>query len=145
MQALTKRQSEYAQLVSDGANQSDAYRAAYNTSGMLAKTVWEDASRLRKHPKVVARIDQLQEEKEAVRRMQSIRLDEYIVQELLNISQNAKSCSARVRALELLGKHLGLFQPKAEVPEPERSPDAIRAAIMDRLERVLDDQEINYL
>ena len=69
MQALTKRQSEYAQLVSDGANQSDAYRAAYNTSGMLAKTVWEDASRLRKHPKVVARIDQLQEEKEAVRRM----------------------------------------------------------------------------
>ena len=50
-----------------------------------------------------------------------------------------------MRALELLGKHLGLFQPKAEVPEPERSPDAIRAAIMDRLERVLDDQEINHL
>ena len=88
---------------------------------------------------------QLHEEKEAIRRMQSIRLDEYIVQELLNISQNAKSCSARVRALELLGKHLGLFQPKAEVPEPERSPDAIRAAIMDRLESGLDDQEINHL
>jgi hypothetical protein len=98
MQALTKRQSEYAQLASEGANQSYAYRAAYNTSGMQAKTVWEDASRLRKNPKVVARIDQLQEEKEAVRRMQSIRLDEYIVQELLHISQNAKSCSARVGA-----------------------------------------------
>ena len=107
MQTLTLKQSNYAELVSEGANQTAAYRAAYNTVGMQAKTVWEDASRLRRNPKVAARIEELQAEKEARRRMQRLRLDDYVIEELMHLAAHAESCSVRVRALELLGNILG--------------------------------------
>ena len=59
-------------VVSYGGSQSSAYRKAYDASKMAAKTVWEEPSRLRKHPKVAARIMELEAEKEARRRMQAL-------------------------------------------------------------------------
>ena len=53
---LTAKQTKFVEEVTDGGSQSGAYRKAYDTSQMAPKTVWEESSRLRKHPKVAARI-----------------------------------------------------------------------------------------
>ena len=57
---LTFKQEGYAQDRATGLSQSAAYRNNYGTSNMAAKTIWEEASRLDKHPKVSARIQELQ-------------------------------------------------------------------------------------
>ena len=57
---LTFKQEGYAQDRATGLSQSAAYRNNYGTSNMAAKTVCEEASRLDKHPKVSARIQELQ-------------------------------------------------------------------------------------
>ena len=57
---LTSKQEGDSQDRASGLAQSAAYRNNYGTSNLAAKTVWEEASRLDKHPKVSARIQQLQ-------------------------------------------------------------------------------------
>jgi len=56
----TAKQEGYAQDRASGLDRSSAYRANYRTGNMAAKTVWEEACRLEKHPKVSARILELQ-------------------------------------------------------------------------------------
>lgn len=51
---LTAQQMEFVRHILAGKTASDAYRAAYDTSEMLTKTVWAEASRLRSHPGVTA-------------------------------------------------------------------------------------------
>jgi len=56
---LTAKMEQFAQSIASGANQTDAYRVAYSTGGMTAKTVWEKAARLAAHDKVRSRISTL--------------------------------------------------------------------------------------
>ena len=53
---LTVKQNDFVVEISEGASQTSACRSAYNTQNLAPKTIWEEASRLRRHPKVDARI-----------------------------------------------------------------------------------------
>jgi phage terminase small subunit len=134
---LTAKQTKFVEEVSEGGSQSSAYRKAYATSQMAPKTVWEEASRLRKHPKVAARIVELEAEKEARRRMPALSREDRILPELEDIAFSSANAMARLRALELLGKTVGLFKPK-EVPEVERSAEDVTTEIHKRLAALLE-------
>jgi len=125
---LTAKQTKFINEVSEGSSQSSAYRKAYDTSRMTPKTVWEESSRLRKHPKVAARIVELEAEKEARQRMQALSREDRILNELEDIAFGSTNAMARLRALELLGKTVGLFKPK-EVPEQTRTAEEIKSSI----------------
>ena len=112
MQLLTQKQLKFAHAVSQGNSQSSAYRGAYDTLQMSPKTIWEASSRLRKNPKVAARILELETEKEARLRMQMLSREERVLKELENIAFGDGPTSVRLKALELLGKHVGLFTAK---------------------------------
>ena len=60
---LTAKQENFVELLTQGTSQASAYRGAYETQNMSDKTVWEEASRLRRHPKVSARIFRARERK----------------------------------------------------------------------------------
>ena len=130
---LTAKQMKFVEEVSEGGSQSNAYRKAYDTSQMTPKTIWEEASRLRRHPKVAARIIELEAEKEARRRMQALSREDRVLKELEKIAFGDGPASGRLKALELLGKHVGLFKPK-EVAEVERSVEEIKDEIDTKLD-----------
>ena len=109
---LTVKQNDFVVAIVEGASQTLAYRSAYNTQNMSQKTIWEEAPRLRKHPKVAASIIELEAEKEARRRMQALSREDRVLQELEKIAFGDGPVSGRVKALELLGKHVGLFTSK---------------------------------
>ena len=134
---LTVKQNEFVAEIAEGASQTSAYRSAYNTQNMSQKTIWEEASRLRSHPKVAARIIELEAEKEARRRMQALSQEDRVLQELEKIAFGDGPASGRLKALELLGKHVGLFKPK-EVPVVERSVEDISNQLKRRLEDLFD-------
>ena len=135
--SLTVKQNEFVIEIAGGASQSLACRSAYNTQNMSQKTIWEEASRLRRHPKVAARIIELEAEKEARRRMQALSREDRVLQELEKIAFGDGPASGRLKALELLGKHVGLFKPN-EVPVVERSVEDISNQLQRRLENLLD-------
>mgnify|MGYP001428019510 FL=1 len=134
---LTLKQNKYSEKLAAGFNQTAAYRTAYNTQNMSQKTVWEESSRLRRHPKVAARIIELEAEKEARRRMQALSREDRVLQELEKIAFGDGPVTGKLNAIELLGKHIELFTPK-EVPEVEMCEEEIRTEIQRRLEVFLD-------
>ena len=60
---LTAKQENFVELLTQGTSQTSAYKGAYDTQNMSDKTVWEEASRLRRHPKVSTRIQSQRREK----------------------------------------------------------------------------------
>ena len=107
---LTSKQASFVEELLTGASQTTAYKCNYSTTHMSSKTIWEASSRLSKHPKVVARLDQLRAEKEAQERMLRLSYGDFVINELQKLALNAKSDRVRIKALELLGKTVGLFQ-----------------------------------
>lgn len=132
-QGLTNKQSIFADKVAGGKDQASAFRETYNAEGMKPSTIWSEASRLRKHPKVSARIDQLKAEAElsAAEKREGVR--EFVLYELTEMACEASTPSARLKALELLGKSVGLFSDRVEVSTPERSIEELEAAIKQRI------------
>ena len=107
---ITFTQKKFTENLYSGASYTCAYREAYKPKRMSSKTVWEAASRLSRNPKVVARLDELRLEKEAEERMLRLSYSDFVINELQKLALNSKSDRARVKALELLGKTVGLFQ-----------------------------------
>lgn len=133
---LTAKQEAFARLVAGGKQQADAYRQTYEADGMGAPSIWAEASRLTSHPKVAARIEQLRREKEDLRRMLVLDHEEAILAQLQHEALTAKTDSARIRALELLGRHAGMFAERVEVARVERTVEQIQADIVARLQRL---------
>ena len=134
---ITAKQEIFAKSVLDGVTSTAAYITAYQTRNMSQKTIWEEASRLRRHPKVAARIVELEAEKAHRQRIQALSREERILKELEAVAFGDGPVSAKLRAIELLGKNLGLFKPR-EVPEVERSQEEIECELMGKLAKLLD-------
>ena len=132
---LTAKQENFIELLSQGTSQASAYRGAYETQKMSDKTVWEEASRLRRHPKVSTRILELEKEKEARRRLQAVSREERVLNELERIAFGDGPVAGKLKAMELLGKHIGFFTPK-KVPEVKRTSEDILAEIYERIEKI---------
>ena len=132
---LTAKQENFVELLTQGTSQSSAYKGAYNTQNMSDKTVWEEASRLRKHPKVSTRILELEEEKEARRRLQAVSREERVLNELEKIAFGDGPVAGKLKAMELLGKHIGFFTPK-KVTGVERTSKDLLEKIYKRLKEI---------
>ena len=84
---------------------------------------------------MAARIIELEAEKAYRQRIQALSREERILKELEAVAFGEGPVSAKLKAIELLGKNLGLFKPK-EVPEVERSEDEITTALSEKLQRL---------
>ena len=107
---LTLKQKTFAENIHKGIPFSRAYRTAYSSDGMTPKTLWEAGSRLSKNPKVVARLDELKAEKEAEECMLRLSYADLVINELQSMALNSRSEKVRIKALELLGRTVGLFR-----------------------------------
>ncbi len=132
---LTAKQENFVELLTQGTCQSSAYRGAYNTQNMSDKTVWEEASRLRKHPKVSTRILELEKEKEARRRLQAVSREERVLNELERIAFGDGPMAGKLKAMELIGKHIGFFTPQKESAD-DRTSEEILGEIHKRLQKI---------
>ncbi|MGJ8585484.1 MAG: hypothetical protein ACSHXD_15435 [Marinosulfonomonas sp.] len=96
-------------------NLSDAYRDAYDAENMKPNVIHVEASRLAARPNVALRIDELLYENSLDQRMQAISRRGFVLDRLAKEALHAATASARIRALELLGKSVGLFDASQEV------------------------------
>ena len=62
MSKLTAKQGAFAQYIANGDDQATAYRKAYDAATMKDASVYIQASRLIKDPKIALRVDELKAE-----------------------------------------------------------------------------------
>ncbi len=110
---LTLKQAVFVHHYLATGNASEAYRRAYDASGMQPKSVHVEASRLLDNPNVALSVAELQRGADVAAGLSL----EYV---LANLGQNAEDAradghyAASNRALELLAKYLGLFNGRRE-------------------------------
>ena len=59
---LTAKQEQFVKNIIDGMSQADAYRSAYPSQKVTAKTIYEKASRLMASDKIRARLQELRDQ-----------------------------------------------------------------------------------
>ena len=137
-QPLTGKQEAFAKLVASGSILSDAYRECYSADNMKSSTLWSEACRLAQNPKVSARIKDIQADMEADRRTIERRREEWVLKRLSEEADQADNASSRIRALELVGKTVGMFTDRIEQAETsERSASEIEKELKARLDRLI--------
>ena len=137
-QPLTGKQEAFAKLVARGAILSDAYRECYSADNMKSSTLWSEACRLAQNPKVSTRIKDIQADMEADRRTIERRREEWVLKRLSEEADQADNASSRIRALELVGKTVGMFTDRIEQAETnERSSAEIEKDLKARLARLI--------
>jgi len=103
---LTPKQERFCTEYHKSGNGYQSYRTAFDTATDNRATVEQSVNDLLKSPKIILRLDELAslQEERAI-----ITVDE-ILREMKTIAFNpdTKDCD-RIRALELMGKHLGMF------------------------------------
>ena len=109
---LTDQQENFARAIAlDGMNQSDAYRATYNTETDRQETVWDAASKLANHPEVAQRIKELRGETASPKIMSAQERRE----KLTAIIENPESSPREImQAIDLLNKMDGEYVQKVQ-------------------------------
>jgi hypothetical protein len=138
-EGLTTKQEAFCMAILDGKGFSDAYREAYDAANMSAASVHQEAYKLGTHPKIAQRLERAEREKQQEQRMQRLSRSERVVQKLEQIAlRDGDTDGTQVRALELLGKTLGLFIDRMETEDKTpRDAGAIRAELEARLNRLI--------
>ena len=130
---LTPKQRHFCRAAVSCSNMSDAYREAYNTANMKPATINREAHTLMSDPKIAARVESLQRVKDRAVLASNLSDRERVLSMLREFMETAKpSDSAKIRACELLGKSIGLFNHVAET-KVDRSTEEILADINQRL------------
>lgn len=137
---LTPKQEKFCQLYIELGNASEAYRQAYNAKNMTTGAINTNAKKLLKDTPIALRIEELQQ---AHQQRHNLTIDNIIadLQEVRDICMGRKSVvltdvvknaqegsvnavdspvfvfepTSANKALELLGKHLGMFANKVDV------------------------------
>lgn len=105
---LTAQQMEFVRHLLEGKTATDAYRAAYNTSNMLANTIWSAASNLRHDAKVAT---WLTAARTANLGSAKVTLEGHVaeLERLREIALSTGNVGAAVQAEQLRGKAAGHY------------------------------------
>ncbi|CAB4169549.1 hypothetical protein UFOVP1302_32 [uncultured Caudovirales phage] len=141
LHGLTAKQEAFAQGVGTrGETLSTAYRAAYDAANMSTPAIHVAACRLMASPTVGLRVNQLVKQRQAKSSYDSSRIMTHVVERLHAESIDTDNPpSARVRALELLGR-LGAVQAFAPITADtvgDAAPADLAASLEARLRAML--------
>ena len=113
---LTGKQYSFCvEYVRSGGNQSEAYRnSLYDASKMKAETITNNAYKLMQNNDVLTTIQELKAETmNDVKESLKIELND-VIKGIAHISKNAKRDSDKLKAFDMLMKHLGGYDQKEE-------------------------------
>jgi hypothetical protein len=138
---LTAAEEIFCQNIVRGNNQSDAYRAAYDTSRYKDSTIHRSAKELMTKPKLIARIAELRAP--VIKKVQ-ITLEEHInkLGQLSDLAAAKDQYSAAINGEMLRGKVSGLYVDKIESKNINLN-GSLASEI--KLSRLTDDELAEYL
>lgn len=131
---LTARMRAFAKLVSEGRTPSESYRLAYGCAKSSNATVSANAGKLMKDPRVVEVVTAANGADAIIADHAKLRL--YVMRQLLNHASTMKAETSRIRALELLGKTVGMFTDKIETSVEQVNPEQLKADLERRLDEL---------
>jgi hypothetical protein len=124
---LSPKMSLFAKLITEGHSPSESYRRAYDCTNSANVTVSANACKLLKDPRVSEVVKQAEQAQSII--SDPLALRSHIMRQLLNHSNTMKTESNQIRALELLGKSIGMFTDKVETKVERVDTEQLKAQL----------------
>ena len=139
---LTPKQEAFVRQVLAGDDLSTAYRKAYDAEKMSPASINREAHRMSQHSKITPRLKRGMEVREVSAQSSYHSLRHSVIERLdLMANDGDASDSARVRSLELIGKHVGLFTDQVSITN-DRSTEDLQEELTTKIAELLElDQE----
>ena len=128
---MTPKMRLFSKLITEGHSPSESYRRAYDCSNSTSVTVSANACKLLKDSRVSEVVRQAEQAESIISDPPALRA--HILRQLLNHSNTMKTESNQIRALELLGKTIGMFTDKVETKVERVDPEQLKAELEKRL------------
>jgi hypothetical protein len=131
---ITAKQRLFASLIVQGSSPREAYRKAYNCLTANESTVAVSANRLMNDPKVSVLLQSSLDKREENLVSDAVATRRHVMTQLLAHAENMKSEGSKLKALELIGKAVGMFTDKVEQTIEAVSTDQLKAELATHLE-----------
>ena len=128
---LSPKMRLFAKLITEGHSPSESYRRAYDCSNSSNVTVSANACKLLKDSRVSEVVRQAEQAESIISDPPALRA--FVLRQLLNHSNTMKTESNQIRALELLGKSIGMFTDKVETKLERVDTEQIKTELEKRL------------
>jgi hypothetical protein len=123
----------FVQGVFKGKTQRQAYREAYPNDRSTDRNIAVTANRLLHSPKIQTFIQCVTDTADEKILEDKARTRRFVFKELFALSKQAKQERTQIKALELLGKSCGVFEPKLEDTVDNPSKATLKKALTERM------------
>lgn len=133
---LTTSQMAFAQGLIQGKSMRQAYRDAYPNSGAADVTVSAAAGKLARDPRIAKLVRDAWEETQEALADDVAASKRYVMRQLVALSKQANQEGSRLKALELLGRSVGMFREQAASQDKPLTAAELRAQLAGHLKLV---------
>ena len=131
---LTANQRSFAEHLAAGMNQTEAYIAAYNVRTTNRNVISINASRLAKDNRISELLESFTDSIAARVVEDATRTRRYVLEELHGHASNAqRTPTEKLRALELMGRAVGMFTDKVETKTEAISTEQLKKDLRNHL------------
>jgi len=130
---LTANQQVFVQNILNGMTQLDAYKDAYDTRTENDSTISVNANRLIRNPKIAALLGSLTDTFKEKVIQDAVGTRRYVMEQLYVHASEAKSEGTKLKALEMMGRAVGMFTDKVEQKVEQISTDQLKAELKSHL------------
>jgi phage terminase small subunit len=123
---ITAKQRLFASLIVQGLSPRESYRKAYNCLTANESTIATSANRLMNDPKVSVLLQSSLDKREENLVSDAVATRRHVMTELLAHAKDMKSEGSKLKALELIGRAVGMFTDKVETKVEEVSTDQLK-------------------
>jgi hypothetical protein len=129
---LTPQQHLFVRAILDGKTQIQAYKDAYNTNASDA-VIAVNANRLLKNKKITALLGSLEETLKEKIIEDAVKTRRFVMERLHARATTAKTESSELKALELMGKAVGMFTERVEQTVEQISTEKLKEELKSHL------------
>ena len=130
---LTPKQLAFVAAKVQGKSNSEAYREAYPDDKSSDRVISANAYKLTKHPVISQMLEDAWGETVEALTEDVAATKRYVLRQLLALSKGAKQEGSRLKALELMGKAVGVFTPVTDVAVAAPSADQLKRELSGHL------------
>jgi hypothetical protein len=130
---VTPKMRVFASSLSQGCSPREAYRKAYDADNSADSTVMAAANRLMKDERISALMGSVWEAVAENIVSDQVATRRYVMEQLHHHAESAKQENAKLKALELMGKAVGMFVDRVEQQVEQVSTEQLKKELRSHL------------
>lgn len=140
---MTSSMMEFAKALIEGKTQLEAYRQAYPNGNATERTLKTAAWKLAQDPRVQKMLQEHWGQTVEALTDDAVAVKRYVIKSLVELSKDAKQEGSKLKALELMGKTVGMFKQTPQEDDESLTAEQLKLELAKHLKLVGNVRRIN--